>query len=76
MSTQIEDEGHGPKYGCNYQACGSSDASARCPFVKDTPSPSRNLKELARSIEMSDLKVKAALVDELADVLTRILEHH
>lgn len=29
------DDGHGPKYGCTYQACANPYAPQPCPFVKD-----------------------------------------
>lgn len=31
----MNDDGHGPKYGCTYQKCGNPSAELPCPFVKD-----------------------------------------
>jgi hypothetical protein len=45
-----------------------------CPFVADEPSPARNLQNHAADIGRSKLEQKAELLDELRDVLKRILE--
>ncbi len=39
--TTTKDDGHGPKYGCTYQACGNPNAEVPCPFVKDDVSTLR-----------------------------------
>lgn len=35
------DDGHGPKYGCNYRYCGNPDDASNCPFTADEPQPQR-----------------------------------
>ena len=66
------DDGHSPDT-CNYRSCNASAPKGPCPFVADEPSPSRGLEKLAGEFHLIELKRKAELLDELADVLKRIL---
>lgn len=65
-----KDEGHGPVQGCNYQRCGNPTAG-QCPFVRDG-----RRDEPPRTFDLLDVHAKAALLDELADVLIRIQNHY
>jgi hypothetical protein len=69
----MPDDGHSPAT-CNYRACNARQPTGSCPFVADEPSPSRGLDSLASDLGGMKLERKAELLDELRDVLIKILE--
>lgn len=50
------DDGHGPSYGCTFQACGNPRAAVPCPFVMDQRLDVDRLKELAAKIRARECK--------------------
>lgn len=74
ISDERYQDGHDPST-CNYQACNATAARGPCPFVKDEPSLSDSLRQASAAMRQMELEQKAALFDELQDVLRRILEH-
>lgn len=69
----MNEDGHSPAT-CNYRYCGNPEAPTACPFLKDEPSPSKGLRNTVDRFKALENQDKADLLDELADVLRRILE--
>lgn len=76
MSYELFDDSpteHGPKAGCNYKQCGLLGDAHNCPFTKDGRLPTIDDIDI-EALGERESQHKAELLDELADVLRRILE--
>lgn len=68
------DDGHDSR--CTYKKCAHPEATEPCPFLMEPkPIDKPKLMALAERINHHEVEHKAAMLDELADLLKRILEH-